>query len=254
MISQNKRKILRQLELKKRRDAEGLFVAEGRKTVGDLLRGGLACVYLAATPDRLAEIGRLAAGVELAEAGADELAEVSALQTRSEVIAIFRKPKVEVPAPNGDKLILARDEVQDPGNLGTIIRTADWFGVRQVVCSSRCADAFGPKAVQATMGALCRVGVAYTDLAAWLRRNAESVGAPVFGTYLEGENIYGAELPSGGVVLMGNEGHGIDPRLSGFVSRKLYIPNFPVGSPTSESLNVSTATAVALSEFRRRQM
>lgn len=137
MISQNKRKILRHLELKKRRDAEGLFVAEGRKTVGDLLRGGLPCTYLAAIPDRLAELAHLVPGVDVAEASPDELAEVSALQTRSEVIAIFRKPAVAVPSPDADTLILALDEVQDPGNLGTIIRTADWFGVRQVVCSNR---------------------------------------------------------------------------------------------------------------------
>ncbi|MCI5777440.1 MAG: RNA methyltransferase [Bacteroidales bacterium] len=252
MISQNKRKILRQLELKKRRDAEGLFVAEGRKTVGDLLRGGLPCTYLAAIPDRLAELAHLVPGVDVAEASPDELAEVSALQTRSEVIAIFRKPAVAVPSPDADTLILALDEVQDPGNLGTIIRTADWFGVRQVVCSNRCADAFGPKAVQATMGALCRVAVSYTDLGLWLRRNAEASDVPVFGTYLEGHNIYKSDLPQGGIVLMGNEGHGIDTRLSGFVSRKLYIPNFPANTPTSESLNVSTATAVVLSEFRRR--
>ncbi len=254
MISQNKRKIFRQLELKKRRDAEGLFVAEGRKTVGDLLRGGMSCTYLAATAERLRELGTLTAGIEVAEAEVDEIAEVSALQTRSEVIAIFRKPVATVPSPSADTLILALDEVQDPGNLGTIIRTADWFGVRQVVCSSRCADAFGPKAVQATMGALCRVKVSYADLGLWLRQNVEGVAVPVFGTYLEGDNIYKTDIPRGGVVLMGNEGHGIDPRLSGFVTRKLYIPNFPVGSPTSESLNVSTATAVVLSEFRRRMM
>lgn len=252
MISQNKRKTLRLLEQKKRRDAEGLFVAEGRKTVGDLLRGGMGCAYVAGTAERLAELGRLAAGVETAEASVEELDEVSSLQTRTEIIGIFRKPDAPLPRPDAQTLIVALDDIQDPGNLGTIVRTADWFGVRSIVCSNRCADVFGPKAVQATMGALCRVGVCYTDMAAWLRRNAEGEGAPVFGTYLEGEDIYSAPLPSGGIVLMGNEGHGIAPRLSGFVGRKLLIPSHPAGTPTSESLNVSIATAIVLSEFRRR--
>lgn len=252
MISQNKRKMLRLLKQKKRRDAEGLFVAEGRKTVGDLLRGGMGCAYVAGTAERLAELGRLTAGVETAEASVEELGEVSSMQTRTEIVGIFRKPDTAPPTPDAQTLVLALDDIQDPGNLGTIVRTADWFGVRSIVCSNRCADVFGPKAVQATMGALCRVGVCYADLATWLRQNAEGAQAPVFGTYLEGEGIYDAELPRGGIVLMGNEGHGIAPRLSGFVGRKLLIPNHPAGTPTSESLNVSIATAIVLSEFRRR--
>ena len=254
MISQNKRKMFRALEQKKKRDTEGLFIAEGRKTVGDLLRGGLAATYIAGTEERLRELGLAVAGVETVVAEAEEIAEVSSLQTRSEIIAIFRKPACDLPETGGDRLILALDGIQDPGNLGTIIRTADWFGVTDIVCSSQCADAYGPKAVQATMGALARVRVSYTDLATWLRRNAEKGdgAAQVFGTYLEGENIYKETLPKGGIILMGNEGHGIDARLSGFVTRKLFIPSFPGGQITSESLNVGTATAITISEFRRR--
>lgn len=254
MISQNKRKLIRALEQKKKRDTEGLFVAEGRKTVGDLLRGGLSATYIAATPERLSELGPTAAGVERVETEIDEIAEVSALQTRSEIIAIFRKPQAEAPTPDPRTLILALDGIQDPGNLGTIIRTADWFGVTDIVCSRQCADAYGPKAVQATMGALARVRVSYTDLAKWLTANAEqgAQAARVFGTYLEGNNIYKESLPEGGIILMGNEGHGISPELARFVTDKLFIPSFPVGRPTSESLNVGTATAIALSEFRRR--
>ncbi len=253
MISQNKRRLIRTLEQKKRRDTEGLFVAEGKKTVGDLLRGGLTATYIAATTERMAELGHAVANVETAEAEAEEIAEVSQLKTRSEIIAIFRKPKNEVPETSANTLTLALDGIQDPGNLGTIIRTADWFGVTDVVCSTQCADAYGPKAVQATMGALARVRVSYTDLAAWLTANKGKgeMAAQVFGTYLEGKNIYGESLPTGGIILMGNEGHGIDPRLSGFVTRKLFIPSFPAGRKTSESLNVGTATAITLSEFRR---
>lgn len=251
MISQNKRKLIRALEQKKKRDTEGLFVAEGRKTVGDLLRGGLTATYIAATAERMAELGTAAAGAERAEA--DEIAEVSALSTRSEIIAIFRKPKCEAALPEPKELVLALDGIQDPGNLGTIIRTADWFGVTNIVCTNVCADAYGPKAVQATMGALARVRVAYTDLSKWLTANAErgNGAARVFGTYLEGNNIYRESLPQGGIILMGNEGHGISPALAQFVTNKLFIPSFPAGRPTSESLNVGTATAITLSEFRR---
>lgn len=254
MISQNKRKLIRALEQKKKRDTESLFVAEGRKTVGDLLRGGLTATYIAATAERLAELGAAAAGAERVEADAAEIAEVSALSTRSEILAIFRKPKCEPTLPTPGALMLALDGIQDPGNLGTIIRTADWFGVTDIVCTSACADAYGPKAVQATMGALARVRVAYTDLAKWLAANAErgAEAARVFGTYLEGDNIYRKELPQGGIILMGNEGHGISAELGKFVTDKLFIPSFPAGRPTSESLNVGTATAIALSEFRRR--
>lgn len=255
MISQNKRKLIRALEQKKKRDTEGLFVAEGRKTVGDLLRGGLTATYIAATAERLAELGAAAAGAERAETEAGEIAEVSALRTRSEILAIFRKPKCEATLPAPGELVLALDGIQDPGNLGTIIRTADWFGVTNIVCTNVCADAYGPKAVQATMGALARVRVAYTDLSKWLSANAErgsGEAARVFGTYLEGNNIYRETLPQGGIILMGNEGHGISAELSRFVTDKLFIPSFPAGRPTSESLNVGTATAITLSEFRRR--
>lgn len=248
MISQNKRKLLRLLEQKKRRDAEGLFIAEGRKTVSDLLRGGMSCLFLAATPQRLPDLQSLAPAAEIVEASDDELTEVSALQTRSEVIAIFRQRKTPLPTPDNHTLILALDDVQDPGNLGTIIRTADWFGVHHIVCSRACADIYNPKTVQATMGALCRARVAYTDLAQWLPTTA----LPIFGAYLDGDCVYSAALPQAAILLMGNEGHGISPRLAPLITNRLHIPNYPTDAPTSESLNVSTATAILLSEFRRR--
>lgn len=252
MISQNKRKIFRQLQQKKQRDALGLFVAEGRKTVGDLLRGGLACSYIAGTEERIAELGLATAGIETVTATEDEIAEVSALQTRSEIIAIFRKPELANFTPQPNSLILALDEVQDPGNMGTIVRTADWFGIETIVCSPHCADAYGPKAVQASMGALARVRVVSTDLQRLLERNAKEWQLPVIGTFLEGDNLYQTNLPAGGFLLMGNEGHGIDAKLQNLVSHKILIPNFPQGRPTSESLNVSIATAVVVSELRRR--
>ena len=145
--------------------------------------------------------------------------------------------------------MLALDTVQDPGNLGTIVRIADWFGIRDIVCSETCADIYNPKTVQATMGALARVRVHYTSLADFLRQIHPS---PVYGTFLEGNDIYREELSGNGVIVMGNEGNGISEAIKPFVERKLYIPNYPPDTETSESLNVAIATAITCAEFRRR--
>ena len=147
-------------------------------------------------------------------------------------------------------LVLALDDVQDPGNLGTIMRIADWFGIKDIFCSKATADIFNPKAVQATMGAVARVKIHYTDLAKELSALPSSI--PVYGTFLEGDIIYDTQLSANGVIIMGNEGNGISKEVGKTVSRKLYIPNWPAGAATSESLNVAIATAIVCSEFRRR--
>ncbi len=147
--------------------------------------------------------------------------------------------------------MLALDRIQDPGNLGTILRTCDWMGIRTVVASVGTADVFNPKVVQASMGAIASVSVYYTDLAEWLKRLPAEV--PVFGTYLDGKNIYTEPLSGKGVLVMGNEGRGISEETTQYINRKLYIPPFGVEAPASESLNVATATAIALSQFRQRQ-
>ena len=147
--------------------------------------------------------------------------------------------------------MLALDDVQDPGNMGTIVRLADWFGIRDIVCSEATADCFNPKVVQATMGAITRVRVHYLPLPGLLEK-ALSDGIPVYGTFLDGDDIYGAELSADGILVMGNEGKGIGPDVEKCVSRRLYIPSYPGGTATSESLNVAVATAVACAEFRRR--
>jgi TrmH family RNA methyltransferase len=146
------------------------------------------------------------------------------------------------------KLSLALDTVQDPGNLGTIIRIADWFGIEHVLCSKETVEVYNPKVVQATMGALARVSVHYVDLVEVLKETS----LPVYGTFLEGEDIYGEALSAEGVIVMGNEGNGVSEEVKKLVSRKLYIPNFPKGRETSESLNVAVATAITCAEFRRR--
>jgi TrmH family RNA methyltransferase len=164
--------------------------------------------------------------------------------------SVVEMPKSKIASVKPDSsLVLALDRVQNPGNLGTIIRLADWFGISDIVCSEDSADCFNPKVVQATMGAILRVRVHYTNLAKWL---GEQRGAKIYGTFLEGENIYSAQLDKSGIIVMGNEGQGISTEVAATVSHKLLIPPYPADRSGSESLNVAVATAVICSEFRRR--
>ena len=184
-----------------------------------------------------------------------ELEQMSQLRAPQGVIAVFRQPdeeQVSLAQLASSELVLALDGVQDPGNLGTIIRTADWFGVHHIFCSRETADCWSPKVVQATMGALARVHVHYVDLPAEL--STPNFPFPIYGTLLDGRNIYEkAALPDKqhGVIIMGNEGNGISAELRSLITHPLFIPPYPLGAETSESLNVSIATAVILAEFRR---
>lgn len=253
MISKNKMKEIHALGLKKFRDAEGLFIAEGPKIVPELLEI-FPCTYLAATEDWLKDATpTLLAKAEMVnDATEEELKKASFLQTPQSVLAIFKKPN------HGDfsleqareNLVLALDGVQDPGNMGTILRLADWFGIENVICSMDSADVFSPKVVQASMGAIGRVKTYKADLAAELRKLKGEV--PIFGTFLDGDNIHEKELYNHGIIIMGNEGNGIRPETEQLVSERLFIPNYPKGRPTSESLNVAIATAIICEEFRRR--
>lgn len=252
MWSKNKLKFVRSLTQKKYREAEGAFLAEGPKVVTDMA-GRFGCRLLAATPDFLAAHGGLGAR-EVVEISAAELEQASALRAPREVLAVFDLPDADASLSLGDvargQLVLALDGVQDPGNLGTIIRLADWFGVEHIFCSPDTADAFAPKVVQATMGALARVSLHYADLVPVL--SALPAGEAVYGTFMDGRNLYETPLTAGGVVVMGNEGNGIRPAVENIVNCRLHIPSFPAGRPTSESLNVAMATAIVLAEFRRR--
>ncbi len=252
MLSKNKLKYLRSLALKKHRDAERAFVAEGRKTV-DALMKTMTCRLLAGTEDYLSTLPALP-HCEIITITEAELQQASAQKTPRDVIAVFEMPKEtddsELAALPGAQLCLALDTVQDPGNLGTILRLADWFGIEHVFCSHGTADAFAPKTVQATMGAIARVSVHYVNLPEFLRNVAKDVA--ICGTFLEGRNIYEETLPKNGIIVMGNEGSGISPEIERLVNRKLFIPPHPVGRATSESLNVAVATAITCAEFRRR--
>jgi len=254
MLSKNKQKLIRSLDRKKNRDAEGLILAEGPKLVTELL-AHFRCRLLVGEPAVLSKVPSEANAVdERVEGTAEELARVSLQRAPQGVLAVFEKPQ-PVAAQSllsvaGRSLCLALDGVQDPGNVGTIVRIADWWGIEHVICSHDTADVFAPKTVQSTMGALGRVGVHYTDLPAWL--DALPAGTPVYGTLLDGDNLYDSELTPHGIIVMGNEGNGLSSAVRERVSRRLLIPSFPPDRPTSESLNVAVATAVTCAEFRRR--
>ena len=250
MISKNKIKYIRSLELKKNRNKEGLFVAEGHKVVDDLLALRPA-MLIVATKEWL-QGKHLNERTEVIEVTEEELRKVSFLQHPQQVLAIFEQDSqnaFNATEVDVTKLSLALDGVQDPGNLGTIIRIADWFGITHIYCSQETADVYNPKVVQATMGSIARVSVRYGDLQALIDNLPE--GTPVYGTLLDGENIYQQELDNKGIIIMGNEGKGISPTLAKKVNKRLLIPNFPEGRATADSLNVAIATAITCSEFRR---
>ncbi|WP_178244661.1 TrmH family RNA methyltransferase [Phocaeicola faecicola] len=250
MLSKNKIKYIRSLELKKNRKQEQAFLAEGNKLVGDLL-GIFPCRLVVATGQWLEEHAGIQAD-EVYEVSREELSKVSLLKTPQEVLAVFGQPEWKwTPEEVSGSLCLALDDVQDPGNLGTIVRIADWFGIEHVFCSTGTVDIYNPKAIQATMGAVARVKLHYVDLEAFIRKVSER-DVPVYGTFLDGENLYEHDLQNRGVIVMGNEGNGISREIAALVNRKVLIPNYPQGRETSESLNVAVATAVVCSEFRRR--
>ena len=249
-ISKNKIKFIRSLEQKKVRREERVFLAEGPKLTADLL-GHFRCRYLAATDDWLASHNSIEAD-EIDTATIDEIARASLLKTPQDVIAIFdqREEKTDITVIE-KQLCLALDDVQDPGNLGTIIRIADWFGIEHIFCSTNTVEVYSPKVVQATMGALSRVHLHYVSLTELIGKLNKNV--PIYGTLLDGTNIYTQELSTTGLIVMGNEGNGITAEVRQLINRKLYIPNYPEGRDTSESLNVAIATAVTCAEFRRRE-
>ncbi|MEI6753021.1 MAG: RNA methyltransferase [Paludibacter sp.] len=247
MISKSKIKLINSLSQKKFRDETGLFLAEGTKLISDLATS-FNCSFLAGTPEWFQQNKSINA-LETIEVEVDELKKISNQKSPQGVLAVFQKPIYEINEQEL-RLSLALDEVQDPGNLGTIIRVADWFGISDIFCSENSADAFSPKTVQATMGALSRVRVHTVNLENFLKIYQSKM--KVYGTFMDGENIYTKTLTQTGILVMGNEGNGISSRIEKLVTDRLLIPNFPEGEITSESLNVGVATALVCGEFRRR--
>lgn len=246
------RKDVARLAKTKYRRELGLFVAEGTKCVLDTLPH-FRCRYLFATEAWLdGHAAALPASAEAIRVKQSDIERMSSMTSPQPVMAVYEIPDDSPLQPGAceNELIVALDRVQDPGNLGTILRLCDWFGVRHVLAAHDTADVYSPKVVQATMGAISRVQVHYCDLAAELARLSDTM--PVYGTFLDGDNLYRCDLQrSHGVIVMGNEGRGISPDVEATVSHRLLIPSYPPDEPTSESLNVAMATAIMLAEFRR---
>lgn len=249
MISKSQIKLITSLQQKKYRVKTGLFIAEGPKLIRELLQAGLELQNLYATRDAdLSQEGwqkfsDAAEGAILISML--DMQKISALKNANSVLAVFQIPKGKDSPGSG--LVVVLDAVRDPGNLGTIIRLCDWFGVKHLICSTDTVDCFNPKVVQATMGSLGRVSVVYTELAAWLQ-NCE---IPVYAAVMDGEIVYDTSLPERAVLVMGNEASGISAELASQITNRLAIPNFSEKS-AAESLNVATATGILLSEFRRK--
>jgi TrmH family RNA methyltransferase len=252
MLSKNNIKFIKSLGQKKYRADTHLFLAEGNKLVSDLIPC-FDCELLIATATWLAAHSNIHAGEQI-RVTQEDIDKASLLKNPQQVIGVFRQANHKLhPHQLTSKLSLALDGIQDPGNLGTIIRLADWFGIENIICSPDTVDIYNPKAVQASMGAIGHVQVHYTPLSNLIRSLAGDNNFPIYATSLDGENIYRQSLSSRGLIVMGNEGNGISQDILHLVSGKLYIPNYPEHRKASESLNVALATAIICSEFRKQE-
>ena len=239
MVSKNQIKLINSLQQKKYRKLHNLFIAEGKKVIQELIDANFSLEYLFVTKENLFD-----SKYNFELISDNDLKKISALTTANDCLAVFKIKEVNFKVSSG--LELALDNIKDPGNMGTIIRLCDWFGISKIVCTEETVDIYNPKVVQATMGSLARVEVLYTNLANYLK----TTDLEIFGTFMEGTNIYKTELPSKGIIVMGNEANGISTEIENLVTQKISIPRFGSLQQT-ESLNVATATAVILSEFKR---
>jgi TrmH family RNA methyltransferase len=252
MLSKSQQKFVTSLAVKKIRSQEGSFIAEGVKIVDELLRSAINVKQVYALRDWI-DTQELVVknSYQMIEVTESELQRISQLSTPNQVLAVAEIPVYELkPEELSDTLTLVLDDLRDPGNLGTIIRIADWFGIRDIVCSQTSADAWNPKVVQASMGSIARVKVHYTDIAQFI----SSMGLPVYGAVLEGEDLYTMDLQQKGLIVVGNESKGISAPVLAHVTAKITIPNYSSSNPSgeAESLNAAIATAVICAEFRRR--
>ncbi len=252
-LSAKTRKMVASLAKAKYRRELGLFVAEGTKCVLDTI-SRFDTSMLIATPSWLEKYAESVQAVETIYVTSDaDMARISNLATPPRVVAVYHIPRYDFDCSIvNSELVVALDAIQDPGNLGTIIRVCDWMGVRHIIASSDTVDVYSPKVVQATMGSVARVKVHYVDLPAVLSAIAPNV--KVYGTFLDGDSIYKSQLSETGVIVMGNEGHGISPAVAAHINKHLLIPAYVVDDETAESLNVAVATSITLAEFRRRAL
>nr|WP_297782995.1 RNA methyltransferase [uncultured Allomuricauda sp.] len=239
MVTKNQIKLVVSLKQKKYRSQHGLFVVEGEKVVNELLEAGIRPFKIFV--DNADKVQKFA---EAEIVSKKDLKQMSSLTHPNGVLGVFYMIESDVDDPQDWIVVL--DAIRDPGNLGTIIRLCDWFGVRHLVCSSDTVDCYNPKVLQATMGSIARVCITYVDLAKYLNK----ADLPVYGAYMDGESVHSTDLPDKGILIMGNEANGISKEIGSLITEKIAIPQF--GSTTTESLNVATATAILLNEIRRR--
>ena len=242
MISKNQLKLLRALGQKKQRKAHGLFLVQGEKNVLELATSSLTVKQIFATAEFLEKHSQELGQFDCIEASLDDLTKASTLVSNNAAIAVVEIPSIKVPQAKG--LMIALDGVSDPGNLGTIIRVADWYGIEHIVASSDCADPYNPKTISATMGSFGRVQVSLVDLPSYLVQ----ANLPVYGAFLEGESVHKTDFSAEGILLMGSESHGVREEASKFVTDKITIPAFG----GAESLNVAMATGIILDNMRRQ--
>lgn len=235
MLSKSDIKFLKSLSQKKRRDDLGIFIVEGEKMVEESLRSDF-------------EVDRV---IYTKDVGKEDMSKITLLSSPSPAFAILKKREYsKAISIDQKKLYLALDSVHDPGNLGTIIRLADWFGIEAIIASEDTVDMYNPKVIQASMGAIFRIKMHYMNLSCFIKENSDS--SDIYGTFLKAPSIYESPLSSSGIIVMGGESHGISREVESLIKRRLYIPSFArAGSEGSESLNVAIATAIVCSEFRR---
>lgn len=244
MISKAKIASIRKLSQKKFREEHGLFIVEGTKSVLDLLHSDLVVREMYALPAWKAAYGGAVACTRCEEVTPDELERISCLTTPQDVLAIVETPSFSIADVRTDELLLVLDGIRDPGNLGTIIRTADWFGIRQIVCSADCVELTNPKTIQATMGSFSRMRICYTDLPQFLAD--PRIAGHIYGTFMQGDDIRQTQFPRNAVIVIGNEGKGISPEVAQCVSHRVHIPSFAATHEHAESLNASIAAAVVM--------
>ncbi|WP_296313588.1 TrmH family RNA methyltransferase [Winogradskyella sp. UBA3174] len=242
MLSKNQIKLIKSLGQKKYRQQLNLFTVEGVKGINEFLNSDYELETLYTT-----ELVFEASNNQIQEISEFDLKRITSLKNPNTALALFKIPQNRQPLEYGLKIAL--DAIRDPGNLGTIIRLCDWYGVQDLICNTNTVDCYNSKVVQATMGSLTRVNVTYLNLETYLTTNEASV----FGTFMTGENVYTSDLPKEGVIVLGNEGNGISQVIETKINRKLTIPQFG-NLEATESLNVANATAIILSEFRRRSI
>ncbi len=256
MLSKNKIKFINSIKKKKYRAIQQCFFVEGEKLVDELLYSDVQIISIFAVTEWLekkrSELSNLN-DIEIVEVKEEDLKKISALTTPNKVLAVAKQPSYSfIFEEIKESLNIFLDNINDPGNFGTIIRIADWYGINNIFCSNESVDVFNPKVVQSSMGAVFRTKIHYVDSSSFLEKLQQLDDFNIYGTFLEGDNIYKTELSKNGMIIMGSESHGISDSLKPFIRTKLFIPNYPLDVKTSESLNISIATAITCSEFRRR--